>query len=115
MVNAVKARGGMVTQLDTRDKQGFIASVNKLFDGHLPVGALVNGCLYRHCSGEGGDGHIAILGHTDEDGVVYLRLTGACGTCPSSVTTLKMGIERLLIEEIPEVNSVENVDPLPGA
>jgi Fe-S cluster biogenesis protein NfuA len=49
-----------------------------------------------------------------EDGVVYLRLTGACGTCPSSVTTLKMGIERLLIEEIPEVTAVENTDPLPG-
>lgn len=48
-----------------------------------------------------------------EDGVVYLRLSGACGTCPSSITTLKMGIERLLVEEIPEVESVENVDPLP--
>jgi len=48
-----------------------------------------------------------------EDGVVYLRLVGACGTCPSSVTTLKMGIERLLVEEIPEVERVENVDPLP--
>jgi len=50
-----------------------------------------------------------------EDGVVYLKLSGACGTCPSSVTTLKMGIERLLVEEIPEVESVENVDPLPQA
>ena len=48
-----------------------------------------------------------------EDGVVQIRLTGACGTCPSSVTTLKMGIERLMIEEIPEVEAVENVDPLP--
>jgi Fe-S cluster biogenesis protein NfuA len=48
-----------------------------------------------------------------EDGVVYLRLSGACGTCPSSVTTLKMGIERLMVEEIPEVDSVENVDALP--
>jgi len=48
-----------------------------------------------------------------EDGVVYLKLSGACGTCPSSVTTLKMGIERLLVEEIEEVQSVENVDPLP--
>lgn len=72
MINAVKARGGLVTQLDTRDKQGFISSLNQLFDGHIPVGALVNGCLYRDCSGEGGDGHIAIMGHTDSDGVVYL-------------------------------------------
>ena len=41
-----------------------------------------------------------------EDGVVRLRLIGACGTCPSSVTTLKMGIERLMVEEIPEVREV---------
>ena len=45
-----------------------------------------------------------------KDGVVYLRLVGSCGTCPSSVTTLKMGIERLLVEEIPEVERVENLD-----
>ena len=42
------------------------------------------------------------------DGIVYLKLIGACGTCPSSVTTLKMGIERLMMEEIPEVQGVEH-------
>jgi Fe-S cluster biogenesis protein NfuA len=42
-----------------------------------------------------------------EDGVVRVQLIGACGTCPSSTMTLKMGIERLLAEEIPEVMSVE--------
>ena len=36
-------------------------------------------------------------------------MTGACGTCPSSTATLKMGIEALLKEEIPEVDSVEAV------
>ena len=41
------------------------------------------------------------------DGVVYLRLSGACGTCPSSTATLKHGIERYLTEEIPEVIAVE--------
>ncbi|MFT5682295.1 MAG: Fe-S cluster biogenesis protein NfuA [Myxococcota bacterium] len=44
-----------------------------------------------------------------KDGVVYLRLIGACGTCPSSTATLKFGIERLMQEEIPEVKSVESV------
>ena len=72
MLDAVSVRGGLVTQLDTRDKQGFIKSLNGLFDGHLPVGSLINGCLYKDCSGEGGDGHIAILGETDAEGVVYL-------------------------------------------
>ncbi|MEL6346972.1 MAG: NifU family protein [Myxococcota bacterium] len=42
-----------------------------------------------------------------QNGVVYLRLIGACGTCPSSTATLKHGIERYLREEIPEVTGVE--------
>ncbi len=33
--------------------------------------------------------------------VVYLRLAGACGSCPSSLTTMTMGIKRRLIERIP--------------
>ncbi|PSF39518.1 hypothetical protein C7H19_01640 [Aphanothece hegewaldii CCALA 016] len=39
--------------------------------------------------------------------IVRLRLQGACGSCPSSTMTLKMGIERRLREMIPEVNEVE--------
>lgn len=42
-----------------------------------------------------------------QDGIVYLRLSGACGTCPSSTATLKHGIEKFLCEEIPEVKGVE--------
>ncbi len=41
--------------------------------------------------------------------VVKLRLQGACGSCPSSAMTLKMGIERRLIEFIPEISAVEQV------
>ncbi len=41
-----------------------------------------------------------------QDGVVKVRLTGACGGCPMSQMTLKMGIERLLKKEIPEVKEV---------
>jgi Fe-S cluster biogenesis protein NfuA len=44
-----------------------------------------------------------------EDGVVKLRLMGACGSCPSSTITLKAGIERALMEEIPEVTEVQQV------
>lgn len=44
-----------------------------------------------------------------EDGVVKVRLKGACGGCPMSRLTLKNGIERLLKAEIPEVKSVESV------
>lgn len=41
--------------------------------------------------------------------VVKLRMQGACGSCPSSVVTMKMGIERRLIERIPEIVGVEQI------
>jgi Fe-S cluster biogenesis protein NfuA len=41
--------------------------------------------------------------------VVKLRLQGACGSCPSSAMTLRMGIERRLREFIPEIVEVEQV------
>ncbi len=40
---------------------------------------------------------------------VKLRLQGACGSCPSSTMTLRMGIERRLRERIPEIAEVEQV------
>jgi len=43
----------------------------------------------------------------DVDGsVVKVKLTGACGGCPMSQMTLKMGIERLIKKEIPEIKEV---------
>jgi Fe-S cluster biogenesis protein NfuA len=44
-----------------------------------------------------------------QDGVVKVKLTGACGGCPMSQMTLKMGVERVLKEAIPEVKGVEAV------
>ena len=44
-----------------------------------------------------------------KDGVVSLRLTGACGCCPMSTATLKMGIERILKSKVPEVKEVVSV------
>ena len=43
------------------------------------------------------------------DGVVKVRLKGACAGCPGAQMTLKMGVERALKEEIPEVVAVEAV------
>jgi Fe-S cluster biogenesis protein NfuA len=40
------------------------------------------------------------------DGTVELKLTGACAGCPMSTLTLKMGIEQILKQEIPEVKEV---------
>ncbi|HHT85586.1 MAG: NifU family protein [Bacillota bacterium] len=55
---------------------------------------------------DGGD--VELVEITD-DGVVKVRLTGACGTCPFAVMTLKGGIERILKREIPEVKEVQSV------
>ncbi len=55
---------------------------------------------------DGGDVELVEVG---ADGVVRVRLTGACGGCPMSQLTLKMGIERILKKEVPEVKSVEAV------
>ncbi len=52
-------------------------------------------------------GNIELVDVTD--GVVKVRLTGACGGCPMSQMTLKMGVERALKEQVPEVKSVESV------
>ena len=41
--------------------------------------------------------------------IVKVRLQGACGSCPSSTMTLKMGIERKMRESIPEVSEVVQV------
>lgn len=55
------------------------------------------------------DGGDVELVEVTEDGVVKLRLKGACGCCPMSTYTLKLGIEQRLKEEIPEVKQVEQV------
>jgi Fe-S cluster biogenesis protein NfuA len=51
---------------------------------------------------DGGDVELVEI----KDGVVKVRLTGACGGCPMSQMTLKMGIERHLKTEIPEIKEV---------
>ena len=43
------------------------------------------------------------------DGVVKVKLKGACGCCPMSQMTLKNGVEKALKEEIPEIIRVESV------
>ncbi|RLM58289.1 NFU3 [Panicum miliaceum] len=52
-------------------------------------------------------GNVAL--HEIDGNVVRLKLQGACGSCPASVTTMKMGIERRLMEKIPEIVAVEPI------
>ena len=59
-----------------------------------------------HLQADGGDVEFV---EVTEDGVVKVRLTGACGGCPMSQMTLKMGIEREIRKSVPEIKSVESV------
>lgn len=54
---------------------------------------------------DGGDVELVDI----EDGVVKVRLKGACAGCPMSQMTLAFGIERVLKEKIPEIKKVEAV------
>jgi Fe-S cluster biogenesis protein NfuA len=55
---------------------------------------------------DGGD--VELVGVSD-DGIVSVKLTGACGGCPMAEMTLKMGIENYLKKEVPEVTGVVGV------
>lgn len=54
---------------------------------------------------DGGD--IELIGV--DDGIVKVRLTGACKGCPMSQMTLKQGVERLLLQEVPGLRQVQAV------
>jgi len=55
------------------------------------------------------DGGNVELIDVSDDGVVSVKLVGACGSCPMSTVTLKMGIERILLEKVPGVKEVVQV------
>jgi Fe-S cluster biogenesis protein NfuA len=69
------------------------------------VEALINQ-IRPNLQADGGD--IELVEVTD-DGVVRVSLHGACHGCPGAAMTLKMGVERLIKKELPEIKSVENV------
>jgi len=54
---------------------------------------------------DGGD--VELIDFDEEEGLVQLRLMGACGSCPISMMTLRHGIERRLVSHVPEVKSVQ--------
>ncbi|UCC98270.1 MAG: NifU family protein [Phycisphaerales bacterium] len=63
----------------------------------------IRGGLQSH----GGD--VELVG-IDEDNTVRVRLQGACQGCPGATMTMKMGIERILREKVPEIKEVVAVD-----
>lgn len=55
------------------------------------------------------DGGDVELIDVDEKGIVKVKLTGACSGCPMSTMTLKMGIEKIIKQNIPEIQKVESI------
>jgi len=55
------------------------------------------------------DGGDVELVNVTNDGIVYVRLVGACSSCPMSTMTLRAGVERALIREVPGIRRVESV------
>ena len=53
---------------------------------------------------DGGD--VELVDVNEDTGTVKVRLTGACGSCPMSQLTLRMGVERVLKEQVPAVKEV---------
>lgn len=53
---------------------------------------------------DGGD--VEFIDYDEDDGIVQLRLVGACGSCPVSTMTLKQGIERRIMSAVPEVTGI---------
>ncbi|MCC2686252.1 MAG: nitrogen fixation protein NifU [Paenibacillaceae bacterium] len=74
---------------------------NTMYDEVLEVLDKLRPFLQR----DGGDVELVDV----EDGIVKLKLMGACGSCPSSTITLKAGIERALLEEVEGVQEVMQV------
>ena len=74
-----------------------------LFDD---VQAILDDMVRPALQGDGGD--IALL--KVEDRRIYVRLVGACSTCPSSIMTMKMGVEALLKEEFPQMEELIQVE-----
>lgn len=62
--------------------------------------------LRPYLQADGGD---VAFNRIDDSGVMYIELHGACTGCSSSLVTLKMGIERRVTEELPEITAVEMV------
>lgn len=56
------------------------------------------------------DGGDVELIDVDDEGVVKVRLQGACAGCPMSTMTLKMGIEKILKRNVPEIIRVESIN-----
>tara|TARA_B100000131_G_C18084517_1_gene599551 strand:- start:883 stop:1125 length:243 start_codon:yes stop_codon:yes gene_type:complete len=79
----------------SKDRDSLPNRVNKIIDDYIKPSLSMHG------------GSIKYIGF--EDGVAYIELLGSCNGCPSSQETIKMHIEKMLVEEIEEIEMVMEV------
>ncbi len=95
ILNEAKEKKNLSDQTESEDIE-IVKQIKELLDTRVrPAVAM-----------DGGD----IVYDNFENGIVYLKMQGACSGCPSSTATLKMGIENMLKHYIPEVQEVRPVD-----
>lgn len=74
---------------------------------HLQVAAVIDD-VRPGILADGGD--VELVSIDDDSGVVTVRLTGACVGCPSATITMKFGIERIMLDRVPWVTAVTQVE-----
>ena len=73
---------------------------------HERVGHVIDS-IRPHIQRDGGDIQLVSV---EDNGIVKVRLSGACSGCPHAAMTLKMGVQRALQESVPEVREVISVE-----
>ncbi len=76
--------------------------------GNATLHERVDAALDRIRPGIHADGGDVWLMRID-DGIAYVQMIGACGGCAAAVMTLKLGIERVVCEDVPEIRAVEQL------
>ncbi len=71
LVAAIKSRGGLIVPLP-KNRAAIAEVIAKTFNNKIPTGTLVGGCLYKNCTGNAADGHIAMVGDLDSNGALKL-------------------------------------------
>lgn len=102
-------RNGQIATMASRSVFFYISPVNNSADEQGAMTArdkieAVLDSIRPALRSDGGD--VEFIDYDEEDGIVQLRLVGACGTCPVSTMTLKQGIERRIILAVPEVKGI---------
>lgn len=85
-----------------------LANINRM-DKAMTLKEKVEEALQKVRPSLQADGGDVLLVDVDDSGVVKVRLMGACGGCPMSQMTLKMGIEKIIKQNVPEIKTVESV------